>query len=113
MEGLLGDIVQAREAYALLRMLGLHSDEILTPPFAHFFAALDRVLLNQYMLSIARMFDRAKGYEIRSIPAALDLLVSHQAEFPVRERRGLLHRISHIPFEREPACLRRGPSANP
>lgn len=105
MAGLLGDIVQAREAYALLRVLGEHSDAVLKLPFGHFFGALHRILLNQYMLSVARMFDRPKGFEIRSIPAAFDLFVSHAKEFPIRERKGLLERIGHIPFDSDPRTL--------
>jgi hypothetical protein len=57
------------------------------------------------MLSIARIFDRSKGFEIRSIPGAFDLFVSHASDFPIHERTGLLQRIGHIPFETDPKSL--------
>jgi hypothetical protein len=95
-EGLLGDVVQARESYGVLRMLGKYSDALLKPPFGQFFHFMDRITLNQYILSLARMYDQSKQFEIRSIPAALGLLEANAGDFPIRERVALERRLQRV-----------------
>src|SRR5438045_2834570 len=93
-EGLLGDIVMARESYSLLRKMGEHSSTLLATTYGNFFDALDRALLNNYILAIARMFDESSNrYEIRSIPTALGLMRREAKEFPILERYSLEVRL--------------------
>lgn len=99
-EGLLPDVIQAREAYALLRKLGDNSAAIVASTYSNFFDALDRALLAQYLLAIARLYDRpSTQYEIRSIPAAAAFIRRQVEQFPVLERRALEHRLLNAGLE--------------
>jgi hypothetical protein len=96
MDGLLSDIVVARESYGLLRKLGEHSAALLASTYGHFFDALDRSLLNNYLLAIARMYDRpSKQFEVRSVPSALAFIRQNAEYFPVLERHALEARLAH------------------
>jgi AbiU2 len=104
MRGLLPDIVQAWEAYELLRSIGENGKAIdAAPGVGNFFRAVDRVLLNQYILSVARMFDPPqKKYEIRSIPSSLEFLERHTAQLPITERPSMLRRLQQAGMDVEP-----------
>lgn len=96
MTGLLGDVVQAREAYAILRMMGKNSDEIVASTYGPFFAALDRSMLSTYLLSIARLFDPpSKKYEIKSIPSALRYIAANKESLPIQQRVPLVTRLTN------------------
>lgn len=93
-EGLLGDLIQARESYGLLRAFGEHSDALMKSSYAHLFDALDRALLAQYLLSIARLYDRpSTQYEIRSVPAVLAYVRGEEQALPLLERYALEQRL--------------------
>lgn len=100
MEGLLGDIIAARESYELLQIMGRHSEELLSSSFGPFFSALDRACLNDYLLAIARLYDEPSSrYEIRSIPNALLFLEHYELDFPVVERHALVDRLARAGLE--------------
>ena len=50
MRGLPPDIVQAWDAHQLIQSIGKNGEAIDAAGFGHLFHALDRVLLNQYIL---------------------------------------------------------------
>lgn len=104
MEGLLGDIIVARESYELLQTLGQNSDALMASSYVPFFDAIDRACLNNYLLAIARMYDEpSPRYEIRSIPNAIRFIELNELEFPVLERPALVKRLTNAGLDPQTA----------
>jgi hypothetical protein len=73
--------------------------------YAHLFDALDRALLAQYLLSIARLYDRpSTQFEIRSVPGVLAYVRREQKDLPLLERYALEQRLKAAGFETAPTA---------
>jgi hypothetical protein len=92
-QGLLPDLVRAYEALGLLRAFGEYSEVLREGSRVLLFESLQRALYEQYVLAVAKMFDRPRGYELRSIPQALDLIRSNATVLRIEQRPNLLLRL--------------------
>jgi hypothetical protein len=74
-DGILADIFCADQAYALLREIGQHAEEINQRHFGHFFAPMQDRLGKDYLLSVAKLYDPPhRKYPTRSIRTLVSAL---------------------------------------
>jgi len=101
-DGIISDICQADQAYALLSLIGQNAAKINAASFGGFFAPIQDVLVRDYILGITKLFDLpSKKYPTRSIPKTLDLLEKSPNELRISQKHQLLLSLSRagVDFE--------------
>ena len=110
MEGMLGDVYVARESYGLLMWMGLNAAHLRGSTYGPFFNALDRGLVNNFILSLAKLYDPPSArYDIRSLPSALAFLKEHRDVIPIQERPNFLSRLKVAGLDIEHASAQSDP----
>lgn len=93
-DGVISDISQADQAYALLFLIGQHAANINGATFGGFFAPIQDILVRDYILAITKTFGVPnRNYPIRSIPKTIDLLEQSLKELRISQRYPLLRRL--------------------
>lgn len=88
--GILRELHQLKEALLLAEFIGTEAATLKAASFEQFFGALQIILGPALLMHAARLFDRPKGYELRSIPAATALLRKECAVLEIPGHRGMV-----------------------
>lgn len=87
--GLVPELYQAEEAYALAAEIGRHSAQVNAMGYGQLFAVLQHALSDRQTLSVVKLFEKNSRFPVRSIPAVLRLLDEGAAIWKVREPTAL------------------------
>jgi hypothetical protein len=94
-DGIISDIYQADQAYALLCQIGQSAEKINLYNFGVFFAPIQDILVRDYVLGITKVFDAPdKKYPTRSIPAMIALLKDSANELKLCQKTNMLKKLS-------------------
>ena len=94
-DGIVADVFQADQAYALLKQIGECADRINHSGYGHFFAPIQDILVRDYVLAITKIFDRPdKNYPTRGIPTMIGLIRDSSKELKIYQRPAMLKRLA-------------------
>ena len=93
LDAIVSDVIVADKCYFLLKEIGESASGINENNFGELFGFLQDELLSMYTLTLARLFELPKRYQIRGIPATLDFLDANRDAIPF-DARGMLTRSS-------------------
>jgi len=93
--GLQTDIFEAEESLALVMEIGRHASAINAAKygFNHLFGRLQQLHTEIAILAVNRIYDRPKGYPLRSILSAIEILRNHSATLELRHRNHVTKRL--------------------
>lgn len=95
--GPMHDIFRADESRALVETIGTHSAAVNASTFTASFVALQTYAIDEFVLAITRLFDKAKkNYPLRSLPAIVDHVIANADALPVREPSFLDTAFTHL-----------------
>lgn len=93
--GLQADIFAAEESLALVREIGVHADAINKAMygFGHLFGRLQQSSTEIAILAVNRIYDQPKGYPLRSIRSAIQLLEKYSSTLKLIYRSDVESRL--------------------
>lgn len=93
--GLQIDIFEAEESLTLVKEIGLNASAINEAKygFGHLFGRLQHLHTEIAILAVNRIYDKPKGYPLRSIPSTLDLLQKSSSTLKLENRRYISDRL--------------------
>lgn len=95
--GIVIDIYNAEEAYALEEFIGVNAEAINQATFGAFFGSMQLILNRQLILSVARLFENPnKWYPIMSIPAALQIMEKNSDKLPIPQKPDLTRELGKL-----------------
>ena len=93
--GLHPDIYAAEESLALVKEIGIHADAINKAKygFGHLFGRLQQSSTEIAILAVSRIYDQPKGYPLRSIRSAIQLLETNSSTLALLYRHDVEKRL--------------------
>jgi hypothetical protein len=95
-EGLQVDIFKGDQALQLVRFIGTHADKINEAKFGAIFGPLQDVFTDAAILSVNRLYDKPKGFEVRSIPSTIDFIMGHGDNLKIEQRLPITRKLSGL-----------------
>src|SRR4051812_29685882 len=86
LDAIISDVIVANKCYFLLKEIGESAEPINKHNFGELFAFLQDDLVSLYTLTLARLFEMPKRYDIRGIPATLNFLDDNRDSIAVVSR---------------------------
>jgi len=74
LDAIVGDVIVADQCYFLLQEIGKNVDAVNEKNFGVLFGFIQNCVISVFILSVARLYELPKRYQIRGIPATLDFL---------------------------------------
>jgi len=98
--GLQADIFEAEESLALVKEIGGNASAINEAKygFGNLFGRLQHLLTETAVLAVSRIYDKPKGYPLRSLPSAIELLKKNSATLKLIHRSDVIKQL--IEFRR-------------
>lgn len=99
-DGLFIDIFAAQQALALDKLIGKNAEQIKAGGFEELFGSLQDILVRHFILAINRLFERnSNKYNIRSIPAALDILKKSTKKIEIKDKIFLIQKMEEFGYK--------------
>jgi hypothetical protein len=93
LDAIISDVIVADKCYFLLKEIGQAADAINKYNFGELFGFLQDDLVSMYTLTLARLFEMPKRYDIRGIPATLTFLDGNRQSIPMVSRGMLIKEL--------------------
>ncbi len=88
--GLVEEIFKIDRAYGLIRGISIHREGLHRHFFDELFGTVQHFLMERYVIGLCKLFEKPRGYPIRSVRAILARLSEDANEIPIAERDPLL-----------------------